>query len=363
MLPISICMIMKNEEKQLRKCLDSIKDFGMELVLVDTGSTDSTVEIAGQYTDSVHYFDWIDDFSAARNYALSLASQDWVLILDCDEYVTLLNPDSLTAFMKQHPTDIGLLSRRNHYELNGTDSVYVDKVERFFNRKLFHYEGKIHEQVCPIPSLDADYIKTLPAQALYGKSDITLTVEHTGYNASLEELAEKAARNNKLLLEMLQEEPDNPYLYFQIGQSYNLLHDDEKAAFYYGKGLEYNVDPSAEYVQMMVIGYGYALLHLERFEEALFLQHSYDDFATTADFVCMMGVIYMRTGNYLKAMMEFLKATTFPSASVEGANSFIPYYNMGCINELLGDTKAALTFYKKCGDFAPAAERLRELQP
>lgn len=353
MTPISICVIMKNEEKNMENFLSSIKKhfegYPYELVLVDTGSTDATLSIAGKYTDKIFYFKWIGDFSAARNFSLSCASNNWVLILDCDEYVEELDPRGFQAIIAYHPLSVGMLSRKNHYELNGTDSVYTDDVERFFDRRLFHYEAIIHEQVRAIDGSDFDRV-ALP-----------LTVDHCGYNGSIEDLRKKAERNNELLLKMLEENPDDPYLYFQIGQSYNMLRDDEKACYYYGKGLEYDVDPRAEYVQMMVIGYGYALLHLERYDEALQFQNIYEEFATSADFVCLMGLIYLRKGMIVQAMAEFLKATTFETAKTEGANSFIPTFNMGCINEVLGDIDTAVTLYKKCGDFKPAVDRLKAL--
>lgn len=353
MTPISICVIMKNEEKNMENFLSSIKKhfegYPYELVLVDTGSTDTTLSIAEKYTDKIFHFKWIGDFSAARNFSLSCASNDWVLILDCDEYVEELDPRGFQAIITYHPSSVGMLSRKNHYEMNGTDSVYTDDVERFFDRRLFHYEAIIHEQVRAIDGSDFDRV-ALP-----------LTVDHCGYNGSIEELRKKAERNNELLLKMLEENPDDPYLYFQIGQSYNMLRDDEKACYYYGKGLEYDVDPRAEYVQMMVIGYGYALLHLERYDEALQFQNIYEEFATSADFVCLMGLIYLRKGMIVQAMAEFLKATTFEAAKTEGANSFIPTFNMGCINEVMGDIDTAVTLYKKCGDFKPAVDRLKAL--
>lgn len=354
MTPISICIIAKNEEKHMEQFLSSIKEHfkecNYEIVLVDTGSTDRTVEIAKKYTDKVFHFAWIQDFSAARNFSLSCASHDWILVLDCDEYILEVNPLGFEAMISQYPHAVGMLSRRNHYELNGTDSIYTDDVERFFNRKFFHYESIIHEQV-----------KALDGSA-FERVALPLVVDHCGYNGTLEDLQKKAERNNELLLKMLEENPDDPYLYFQIGQSYNMLHDDEKACYYYGKGLEYDVDPKAEYVQMMVIGYGYALLHLERYDEALLFQNIYDEFATTADFVCLMGLIYLRKGFIVQAMSEFLKATTFETARTEGANSYIPTFNMGCINEVIGDIDSAVALYKKCGDFKPALERLKELK-
>ena len=353
MLPVSICMIMKNEEKNLRKCLDSAKSLGSEFILVDTGSTDSTIDIAKEYTSHVYHFDWIQDFAAARNYSLSLASNDWVLILDCDESISSIDMDSLSKFMGNHPDKIGLVSRRNHYEMNQSDSVYTDQVERFFNRNLYEYKGEVHEQVVSKTSLLIS-----PNQ----KKSIDLHLEHFGYVGTEEELYAKAMRDADILKKMLIKNPGDPYLYFQLGQSYNMLHDDENALYYYEKGLSFDVNPEAEYVQMMVIGYGYALLHLAKYEQALELQNIYDVFAVSADFICLMGLIYLRTGNLLSAMAEFLKAASCSVAHMEGANSFIPYYNMGCINELLGDYNMALTLYKKCGSFPMAIAKIQELE-
>lgn len=352
--PISICMIAKNEEAHIEAFLSSVKthmgSYPHEIVIVDTGSTDRTVEIAKKYTDKLFFFEWIQDFSAARNFSLSCAANDWILVLDCDEYITDLDTSCFSAMISHFPQDIGMLSRKNHYEMNATDSIYTDDVERFFNRRYFHYEGIIHEQVRSR--------KDKPFQRIA----LPLTVDHCGYNGSYEELCQKAQRNNELLLKMLEETPDDPYLYFQIGQSYNMLRDDEKACYYYGKGLEYDVDPAAEYVQMMVIGYGYALLHLERYDEALQFQNIYEEFGNTADFVSLMGLIYLRNGLLVQAMTEFLKATTFETARAEGANSFIPTFNMGCVNEVLGNIDAAVELYRKCGDFTPARERLQALE-
>ncbi len=354
MTPFSICIIAKNEARHMDIFLSSIsKHFtgcNYEIVLVDTGSTDDTIKIAGKYTDKIFHFDWINDFSAARNFSLSCASNDWILVLDCDEYVEELNPKGFEALISRYPKSVGMISRKNHYEQNGTDSIYTDDVERFFNRKYFHYEAIIHEQVRAIDGSSFERV-ALP-----------LVVDHCGYNGTWEDLKKKAERNNELLLKMLEETPEDPYLYFQIGQSYNMLRDDEKACYYYGKGLEYDVDPKVEYVQMMVIGYGYALLHLERYDEALLFQNIYDEFATTADFVCLMGLIYLRKGMIVQAMSEFLKATTFSTARTEGANTFIPTFNMGCVNEVLGDIETAVALYKKCGNFKPALDRLAALK-
>ena len=353
MTPISICIIAKNEEKNMEKFLYSIKKhmgkYPYEIVIVDTGSTDRTVSIAQKYTTKIFHFDWIDDFSAARNFSISCATYDWILVLDCDEFITDLNPLAFQEMIKKYPDSVGLITRKNYYRLNGSDRLLTDLVERFFHRDLYHYECIIHEQ---LRAFDGH---------IYTRYDLSLTTDHGGYNSSREDLEKKVKRNNDLLFKMLEENPNNPYVLFQIGQSYNMLDDDENACHYYGKGLEYVADPRLEYVQMMVVQYGYCLLHLQRYEEALLLENIYDEFGNTADFVCLMGLIYLRTGNYIKAMQEFLKATDFDTARVEGANTFIPTHNLASINEVLGNTETAIALYKKCGNFQPSLERLKAL--
>ncbi|MCH5259947.1 MAG: glycosyltransferase family 2 protein [Lachnospiraceae bacterium] len=351
MLPISICIIAKNEESNIENCLKPLRVYDWEIIVVDTGSTDRTREIAGRYADKVLDYTWCDDFAAARNYSIGQASHDTILVIDSDEYLTEVDVEAMQQLASQNPTSVGLLSRENHYQLNGTDSVYVDLVERLFSRKYYHYEGIIHEQVR----------LREPDRYTYETYQIPLILNHSGYSGSEESLREKAMRNISLLEKNLETHPDNPYTYFQIGQAYNMIHDDVNACLYYGKGLSYDVDPAAEYVQMMVIGYGYALLHLNRAEEALGLNGVYDAFAVSADFFTLMGLIYLRNGQYMNALLEFVKALSCDKAHVVGSNSFIPSYNIGLINEMMGDTEAALMHYRKCGDFPMALEKIQEL--
>lgn len=353
MQPFSICIIMKNEEKHLPFFLESIKNsfqrLPYELVMVDTGSTDKSVEIASNYTDKIYHFTWINDFSAARNFSIEKASNDWVLVLDCDEYVTSIDRQNLEMMMENHSSDLGLVSLKNYFPANGSTSLFIDNLERFFHRKNFHYVGMVHEQLHPL------------SDNAFSRQNLSLFAEHHGYQGSPEQLAAKADRNNTLLLKMLENTPDDPYLFFQLGQSYQVLHQYEKCIQYYGKGLEYDVDPHLQYVQMMVVGYGYALLELNRFDEALQYQNIYEEFSSLADFVCLMGLIYLRNGMLLEAAEEFVKASNLSYYHVEGSNSFLPTYNLACIYEGLGNIYEALELYKKCGDFLPAQNRITAL--
>ena len=352
---ISVCIIAKNEEKHIGKCLAAIRSHAtdavaLEIVVVDTGSTDRTKEIASKYADKVLDFIWVNDFSAARNYSITQANYDYVLIFDCDEILISVNWSSLFQLLEQHPQDVGLIARNNHYTSNQTDTVYQDRVERLFNKTFYHYESPIHEQVT-----------NNKTGMRYISYNLPVLADHSGYVGTPEELREKVERNNTLLFQELEKEPENPYLYFQIGQSYNMIYDYENSYRYYQKALAYDVNPEHEWVQMMIIAYANAMLHTGRQAEALQLEAVYDVFASTADFLCIMGRIYLANGQYIKAMMEFVKAIHCPVARETGTNSFIPTYNIGLINEMMGDIPTALMHYRNCGDFPMAVEKVKEL--
>lgn len=352
MIPISVCIITKNEEKNIEKCLAPLVPYGFEILVVDTGSTDRTKEIAARYTDKLYDFTWCDDFSAARNFSLSKASHNYVLVLDSDEFLTELDAEELYRAIEAHPKAVGLLTRESHYDNDGTPGLYTDQVERLFHKRYYTYKFPIHEQVTEIATDDT----------LYERYPIPLTVEHVGYAGNQEELARKAERNNTLLLREIEKDPENAYLYFQVGQSYNLISDYEHACPYYRKAFELPLIVEQEWVQAMAIAYINGLTHLGRAEEAVsFFEPYYDQFATSASFYNSMGVAYLNSGQPLKAMMEFIKATQCPISHDIGSNTYIPRYNMGLVNEMLGNIPAAIEFYQQCGDYANALERLHIL--
>ncbi len=113
MKPFSVCIIAKNEEKNIERCLSSIQHFDCEIIVVDTGSTDRTKEIAQKYGAKVYDFEWINDFSAARNFSISKASYDWILVLDCDEWTEESDPEEFVFLAREYPSYVGRLKRKN----------------------------------------------------------------------------------------------------------------------------------------------------------------------------------------------------------------------------------------------------------
>ena len=151
---LSVCIITKNEEKNIERCLRSLLESNWELVVVDTGSIDKTRDIARRYTNSLYDFTWCDDFSAAKNYAISKAKYDLVMVVDSDEFMNSLegihNYRKLEEMACQNLDTVGRICRRNIFMRDGVQQENKEWLNRIFDRRKFRYEGRIHEQVVPI---------------------------------------------------------------------------------------------------------------------------------------------------------------------------------------------------------------------
>lgn len=344
---ISICMIVKNAEALLPHCLRPLLVLGYEIVIVDTGSTDKTKHLASKYTDKVYDYVWQKDFSAARNYSISKASNEYVLVIDSDEIVDYIDRDELERLIRDNPDGIGRLVIKDNFTREGETFHVRTRLGRLFSKDLYRYKGKIHEQLIPIEDMESHFY------------NIPIEVEHKGYDGSLEERKQKTNRNIKLLLNQLEEEGNDPYVLYQLGKSYYMQEDYLEACQWFAKALYFDLDPRHEYVQDMVESYGYALINSQQYETAMQLLGVYDEFAVTADFVYLMGLIYMNNARFTEAIGEFVKATNMKQYKMDGVNSYRAYYNIGVIYECLGQVDKAKTYYAKCGDYKPALARLR----
>jgi len=147
LITISLCMIVKNEENTLPRCLNSVKDLVDEIIIVDTGSTDKTVEIAKQYTDRVYHFTWVNSFAKARNYSFSLATKDYILFLDADD--VLLEEDQ-EKFRKLKETldpsvDVVTMIYQTGFDEYGNVTLRYRRNRLTKREKNFQWIGDIHE--------------------------------------------------------------------------------------------------------------------------------------------------------------------------------------------------------------------------
>ncbi len=347
MITISLCMIVKNEEANLVECLESICNFMDEIIIVDTGSSDRTKEIALQYTDKIYDYQWNNNFADARNFSISKASNEYILVIDSDETIESVDKCEIAQLIQQNPKKVGRLLRMNEYSRMGLAYKYSERVNRLFSKKYFKYEGTIHEQIIPT---DEFSIEMYP---------IPLRIKHSGYEGNLEIRKKKTDRNIYLLMHALEKNKDDPYIIYQLGKSYYMEENYTLASNYFGQALYYDLNSQLEYVQDMVESYGYSLLNTNQYETAMQLLNIYDEFAHSADFIFLIALILMNNGKFQEAIKEFLKATKVKECKMEGVNDYLAYYNVGVIFECLGDKVSAKKYYKKCGDYGLALERIK----
>lgn len=203
MYDLSLVMIARNEARCIERCLSSVRAHVDAMLVLDTGSTDATPELARAAGARVEHFDWCDDFAAARNAALARADADWSLVLDADEWL-VDGAAALQALRAQPPSYIGVLRVDSLY---GADAAAAQRSASWLSRVLprgARYEGRIHEQ---------------PA-ASWPRQRLGVTVLHDGYMAAA--MRGKQGRNDALLRRALRERPDDAYLHYQLGKDLEL---------------------------------------------------------------------------------------------------------------------------------------------
>lgn len=178
MVEISLCMIVKNEEKVLARCLDSIVDLMDEIVIVDTGSTDATKEIAARYTDKIYDFAWIQDFSAARNFAFSKATKDYIYTADADEVLDVENHSRFADLKQVLLPEIEMVQMKYGNQLSHGTAYNFDEEYRpklFKRLREWTWIEPVHEQVRLDPVVfDSDIVITHKPHDNHAKRDFAV---------------------------------------------------------------------------------------------------------------------------------------------------------------------------------------------
>lgn len=255
MVYLSLCMIVKNEEKVLKRCLDSVKDIVDEIVIADTGSTDNTIKIASEYTEHVYNFEWTDSFSDARNFAQSKARGKWILVLDADEYVDRGNLEAVKEEIKQYESNMDALGV-TIYNFTGTgDQMVQHKCLRIYkNNKSIMYERAIHEAL-------------VRKNGNLRTAMCSLNIYHTGYLIKETKAKDKSARNTRLIEKQTQKSGSSSYDYFNLGNEYFSAKDMQKALEAYQKA--YALDKNSNWASFAVVQIIICLIELNRYKEAI----------------------------------------------------------------------------------------------
>lgn len=346
---VSLCMIVKDEEEYLPKCLASINDIVDEIVIVDTGSSDKTVEIAKNFGAKVYYFKWSNNFSEARNESLKYATKDWIFILDADDELTLESKENFKMLLSSELDEKAIY----HFE---TLSYYGSSIEKdniavnlnprlFKNNRGIHYEGEVHNQLI---SSEGDYNAVCKE----------IKIHHYGYIDKRIVSKDKRNRNIYILNEQIKKNPNNGFAYFNLGNEYGALDDMNKALEYYYKAYE-SFNPRTGYSSLLILRIIISNLRLRHYDEALkFVDIGVLHYPECTDFYFYQALILKeldRPTLQIKALEKCIELGEPPSELkfVLGTWSYRAYYELGKIYMKYKDYYTAYDYYIDALKFKP----------
>jgi len=348
---ISVCMIVKNEEEMLPRCLESVRDIADELIVVDTGSTDKTVEIAESFGAKVYHHPWKNSFSEARNHTLKYATKEWVFSIDADEELEREDiPKILLAkWQKEYeavmvaiysslPGQLGGVSKGKHY------------YPRFYRRKKdIYYYGIVHN-LLKMPKTSA-------------MSDIRLY--HHGYDLDQERMWNKFKRSLSLLLQQVKDDPMDAFARFNIAQMYLSRNFSDEAEEHIQKALEILSPDDEEHLHIYLMSlYQLALVHFRRgelekgreaCERALKIKNDY------IDPLLSLGSYYLLIGDYKKSRSTMRKFLKYRNEQLkEDIYSFLILNKVGAdyeANYVIGEAYIKEGELEKAGKYLLEAEK------
>nr|WP_186812322.1 glycosyltransferase [Paenibacillus xylanexedens] len=339
---ISLCMIVKDEEEMLPRCLESVRGVVDEIIVVDTGSSDRSVAIAREYGASVVEFAWSDDFAAARNAGLERASGDWILFLDADEALEATAREQIRSWTEVSGCD-GLFLNIHNYTGSGQQGATVNPVLRLFRSHPEHrFKGRIHEQI-------AAAICERNPEAAFHITD--MVIHHYGYQTVVVERKDKVNRNVRLLQQAVEEEPDQPFHHYNLGVEYLRVGEAEKALESFVK--------ARKMIDLAVTSYAHLLLkyevrcleHLERWQEALeCVDAALELFPEYTDLMHHRAICADAVGDTDAAEMWLRKAVQQgPPPAIfhteEGMGTYQTWYTLGRLLEGKADLEGAVDAY------------------
>ncbi len=291
MITVSLCMIVKNEEKVLRRCLDSLKGLMDEIIIVDTGSTDNTKKIAAEYTDRIYDFEWTDDFSEARNFSFSKATMDYIYTADADE---VIDSENFSRFMNikecmMEEIEIVQMKYINENADNNLQNSRVEYRPKLFKRlRTFTWTDPVHETVRTWPVVfDSDICILHKPEGVHGTRDLSIFYRHTQNGGRLS----KRIRNmyaRELLNIGTKEDFDKATEYFERVYADENIDDDSKkeAACVLARSYRFNGD--------MLNFFKYALK---------------DVLTESCSEMCYeLGEMYFASGDYIEASIWYYNA-------------------------------------------------------
>ncbi|MFZ5595904.1 MAG: glycosyltransferase [Bacillota bacterium] len=363
---ISLCIITKNEEKNIRRCLASASGAVDEIIVVDTGSSDNTCPVAEEFGCRVISFPWNGSFSDARNASLENATGDWIFCLDADEEITAESKEALRLLTSDNSVEGYFIKVINYLGGEGWTETCPDLIFRLFrNRREYRFHGAIHEQI-------VDVILQKNKSARYRIAG-GVTILHYGYLSSQVEEKNKKGRNLELISRELTADPKNRLLRYHFGVELFRAERYREAAAELIRAAE-GIDPGTIYLPKLVRYLVMSLNADSRPDQALeAVNTGLRLFPDYADLYYYGGVAGLDLKNYGQAWQFFQKALSMPEqplhyASFAGIRGFRALYQMGRLAEIYCNEEEALKHYiaalRDNSLFTPALESIvRLLRP
>ncbi|KXG44468.1 tetratricopeptide repeat-containing glycosyltransferase family 2 protein, partial [Tepidibacillus decaturensis] len=317
---ISLCMIVKDEEKYLEKCLNSVHHMVDEIIIVDTGSSDSTLDIAERYKAKIFHFNWIDDFSVARNYSIAQATSDYILIMDADEYLE----KDVNIFDDLKSSKDFYINRIKNYTENGVPS-YHEAIRLFKNNIGLSYYGRIHEH------LDLEGKN-------YSHAFSNILINHIGYKNEVLTEKNKTQRNIELLLNEVAENPSG-YSYFNLAKQYMFMGELDKALHYFKES--YYLSKNQYYLSDLLYHMVETLYKLKRYEDGIkVVTEAIGLFPLKTDLFFIKAKIFEELGFLEEAESLFKKCLSLGevehTSTREGVGSYLAHYYLSEVYQKQG---------------------------
>lgn len=331
-------MIVKNEQKYIEQCLNSVVSLVDEMIIVDTGSTDDTLKIASQFQPKIFQYEWENDFGKARNYSLAHATGDWILVLDADESIYSEDIQKLIDILEKTKANGIGLKFHNFIDEDSEENYNTHVGIRLFKNHCFHYQGAIHEQLIPISNDISINLETTDVR-----------VRHYGYLKS-NSGTKKRKRNIPIIEKLLDENPEDAFQLFNMGNEYMSDNDYNKALYYFEKAYK-NKDTSLAYCPHLIFRRAVCLNYLKRIDESLqILGEGIQIYPQCRDYEFLRGRIYKSRKQYSLAIKSFEKCISMKDVPLSLAflsytDGFRSFVELGHIYFLQDDFSKALSYY------------------
>lgn len=335
MITLSVCLIVKNEEKNLANCLECVKQFADEIVIVDTGSQDKTVSIAYKYTNKVYFFDWLDDFAKARNFSFSKATCEYIMWLDADDIIPQPEILKILKLKKDLPAfyDMVIMKYVSAFDANGEALFYFFRERIVKNNVGFKWQGFVHE-VIPISR------NVLHSDICIHHNKKETTQEHANRNLII---YEKALKKNISFTNR-----DNYYYGREL-----FYHKKYKKAIKFLKLFlkQEKFNKNDIYEAHLIVADCYVFLN--DYEKALsYLIENFKSNIPNSKLLCKIGDVFLLKNDYMKAVFWYENALLNSGKNEftfieKQYGDFYPYLQLCVCYYKLNDLEKAFFYNKK----------------